>query len=121
MNQEIKTKWIEALRSGEYVQTKNALKNQNGFCCLGVLCDIYAKSTETGAEWIPSKNCETEFTFLDRIGTPPTVVQNWSEMNSRTGYLSGIENRSGITEELTVLNDFGFTFNQIADVIQYAL
>jgi hypothetical protein len=119
MNQEIKAKWVAALRSGEYAQTKNCLRNDEGFCCLGVLCDIYAKDTET--EWVPEKDNKPEFIFLDRIGTPPTQVQDWSGFPSRTGYLNDIKNRDGITEELTVLNDSGFTFNQIADVIQFAL
>lgn len=40
----IKEKWLTALRSGEYVQTENALRhegcNGSSFCCLGVLTDI---------------------------------------------------------------------------------
>ena len=46
MNQEIKKKWLKALRSGGYKQTRGKLKSRNGsFCCLGVLCDIQ------GAKW----------------------------------------------------------------------
>lgn len=46
MNQEINQKWVEALRSGKYRQTRGKLKARNGaMCCLGVLCDIQ------GAEW----------------------------------------------------------------------
>lgn len=41
---EIKQKWIKALRSGEYQQTKGRLKRDDGFCCLGVLCDVYDPS-----------------------------------------------------------------------------
>lgn len=34
----IKRKWLKALRSGEYAQTKGTLTNgKGGFCCLGVL------------------------------------------------------------------------------------
>jgi len=40
MHQEIKAKWLEALRSGRYEQGKNELCFDNQFCCLGVLCDI---------------------------------------------------------------------------------
>lgn len=32
--------WIEALESGKYRQTKKALHNTDGFCCLGVECEI---------------------------------------------------------------------------------
>jgi hypothetical protein len=37
MDQKIKKKWIEALRSGEYEQTHGQLSHDNKFCCLGVL------------------------------------------------------------------------------------
>jgi hypothetical protein len=41
MNQEWKAKWIAALRSDNYVQTKGALHDAHGMCCLGVACDVY--------------------------------------------------------------------------------
>lgn len=42
MKPEIKTKWIDALRSGKYLQIKGALRSRDGLghCCLGVLCDL---------------------------------------------------------------------------------
>jgi hypothetical protein len=43
MNPELKHKWTAALRSGEYGQSSCVLKDDNGFCCLGVLCDIINK------------------------------------------------------------------------------
>ena len=36
----LRDRWIKALRSGEYTQTKHYLRNKGGFCCLGVLCDL---------------------------------------------------------------------------------
>lgn len=39
----VKTKWLKALRSGEYTQTHSTLHNPTtgGFCCLGVLeCEM---------------------------------------------------------------------------------
>lgn len=46
MNQEIKQKWIEALRSGKYKQGKYHLKivdesGEESFCCLGVLASLF--------------------------------------------------------------------------------
>jgi hypothetical protein len=49
MNPEIKARWVAALRSGEYQQTTGNLRTENGFCCLGVLCDLHSKAT--GIEW----------------------------------------------------------------------
>lgn len=41
MNPEIKAKWLEALRSGNYKQGTGRLrKADNSYCCLGVLCDV---------------------------------------------------------------------------------
>lgn len=40
MKKEIADKWVEALRSGRYKQCKSWLRDNDGFCCLGVLCDI---------------------------------------------------------------------------------
>lgn len=40
MDPEIKEDWVEALRSGEFVQTQNYLDKDDAQCCLGVLCDI---------------------------------------------------------------------------------
>ena len=34
-------KWIKALRSGKYKQGKASLQSAEGFCCLGVACDIF--------------------------------------------------------------------------------
>lgn len=37
MNKDIKKKWVEALRSGDYKQTRLRLQDKGGYCCLGVL------------------------------------------------------------------------------------
>ena len=38
---DVKTKWLDALRSGKYKQGRGILRRPDGsFCCLGVLCDI---------------------------------------------------------------------------------
>lgn len=40
MNPEIKDRWLQKLESGEYEQTTGELRNDEGFCCLGVLCEV---------------------------------------------------------------------------------
>jgi hypothetical protein len=37
MPADLKQKWLAALRSGEYEQTKRTLFDGTGYCCLGVL------------------------------------------------------------------------------------
>ena len=42
MDQELKAKWVAALRSGEYKQGYGRLfsPREKSYCCLGVLCDV---------------------------------------------------------------------------------
>jgi hypothetical protein len=39
----LRSRWLVALESGEYEQGTDFLRNENTFCCLGVLCNIYNK------------------------------------------------------------------------------
>ena len=106
MKQEIKKKWIAALRSGEYQQTCEVLRNEDGFCCLGVLTDLYIK--ENSLEW--KKEPSGDYSFKNEEALPPSVVREWAGMeNWQTahGYL------------YYQLNDEeGYTFEQIADIIK---
>ena len=36
-------KWVAALRGGSYKQARSALRKDDAFCCLGVLCDLKNK------------------------------------------------------------------------------
>lgn len=40
LNPEFKSKWIAALRSGQYIQTVDVMKSNSGYCCLGVACVV---------------------------------------------------------------------------------
>ena len=50
MRRNIAMKWAKALRSGEYKQTEGQLRGDNGFCCLGVLCNLHAQEHPKIAE-----------------------------------------------------------------------
>ena len=59
MNPELKAKLLAALRSGDYPQTVLRLRRPagdlhsghvEGYCCLGVLCDISGHSSWNGKE-----------------------------------------------------------------------
>lgn len=106
MNENAK-KWVEALRSGEYKQATKALRRGNGYCCLGVACDLYAK--ETGIGW------EQDFTlgylFLGGNLVLPERVKNWLGLTNNQGAW-------GYNSSLTEANDGGATFNEIADIIE---
>ena len=56
MDNSIKQRWVEALRSGNYKQVKYRLKGYTeggdvGYCCLGVFCSIMGKEPESLGEY----------------------------------------------------------------------
>ena len=128
MNPLVKTKWLEALRSGFYDQDRGRLRTEAGFCCLGVLCDLYAedhkdvhwtKSAEDPKDvhWTTSY-VEGEYTFLGSEGTLPQPVVYWAGLKSSSPSVS-YEND---TCELAELNDsLNLSFDEIADVIEEQL
>lgn len=62
---EVKKQWVEALRSGQYLQCRNRLHNDaGGYCCLGVLgCVIGAVRDENYGTRLSYK--DREFTVND--------------------------------------------------------
>jgi len=40
MDQWLKKQWTTALRSGAFPQGRNVLRSTEGYCCLGVLCEV---------------------------------------------------------------------------------
>ena len=108
--------WVNALRSGEYRQTKGYLKKSSGFCCLGVLCDLSIKDGGRG-EWSSA--------YYDN---PPTFI--FGHANFEVAAFSAmppvqITDYLGLTYEEAVyvasMNDKGKSFSEIADYIENKL
>ena len=120
MNKEIKAKWIEALKSGKYKQTKGTLKDEHGYCCLGVLCEIFREETGKG-EFVPTlKNSNNKRFQADDIieeGVPPSPVIKWAEMENNNPSITLDEK----PKLLAVANDNGSTFLELADIIEQQL
>lgn len=103
MDANLKARWVEALRSGEYKQGKEQLRqSDDSFCCLGVLCDIVdsAKWREVSAGYRYSGK---EFAALS---FPPP------EISARVGLPRNIQ------DAVAAMNDEGSSFAQIADYIE---
>lgn len=121
MNSKVKAQWLAALRSGEYEQGGGALRQGNSFCCLGVLCDLAAK--QGVGNWIPSPDVHGFLTPGDGRASgalPPAVVQ-WAGLRSNVAHIpGGVRYAIGTRESstLVLLNDNGYTFAQIADIIE---
>jgi hypothetical protein len=105
MKTEIKTKWVEALRSGKYVQGKGMLRfKDNNFCCLGVLCDIVDSSrwvfTRGTADCYGYDGCHTIL--------PGNIARSTEFPDGHKG-------------TLIHMNDTGVPFSEIANYIEQEL
>lgn len=47
----LQEEWILALESGKYRQAQGKLKKEEGFCCLGVACDLMIKKAPVSYSW----------------------------------------------------------------------
>jgi hypothetical protein len=127
MNKDHVTKWIAALRSGEYTQTTKRLhdRENGGFCCLGVLCDLYAKD-HPEAGWKPDEKPgvtnPAAIPFYDNMSKGFDVANVNSAMPSANVLAwAGLDWRDVFYQNLAVQNDNGATFEVIADIIQREL
>jgi hypothetical protein len=144
MNEQIKQKWIEALNSGEYLQTKGCLNDGQGMCCLGVLTDLYIK--ENGGKWKLSdygvKAGVTRYALdapggnpneWDEAGVLTSIVRDWAGLKEPIPLLPFIprdedhnsedieideDKMAEYHESVAGANDAGISFPQIADLIK---
>jgi hypothetical protein len=132
MKPEIKAMWLDALRSGEYRQGQGVLRSEdNEYCCLGVLCDLYQKQTgemywASDADKIADREDDGEVTHFysydfgnAKVGhyafaMPPEEVFEWSGLRG-DAYLKG---EDGKEYNLPEMNDNGKTFEEIAQLIE---
>jgi hypothetical protein len=135
MDAEIKSRWITALRSGDYEQTHRRLADRDGYCCLGVLCEIAVQDQVVFSSTGPSgiKVYTSKLNSLDiEEAIPPTAVKDWAGLPDQNPIFlfqadrlpAGTYDSTYVTDgkvsvSLSALNDsFGFTFDMIADVIE---
>ena len=99
-----RTKWLAALESGKYKQTKGTLRQPKGdgksygYCCLGVLCNLavndgvgeWTKLTPDGKprsyKLDGERNDSMPVTqFLDLVGISPEMGDRLATMNDHEG------------------------------------
>lgn len=123
----VKARWLEALRSGEYLQGRDVLAKRNregetSFCCLGVLCNLSPYSWDESYPGSSALSCRG-FTQ----DTPPRVsewaVGPWTGEYIATAVLSTGKlpffDREDRQVRLAGCNDAGMPFEQIADLIDH--
>ena len=111
MNEDVKKRWVKALRSGEYDQGTGGLK-EDGFCCLGVLCDLHRK--ETGGEW---NMLGLIGVYLGEQNFLPNAVMEWAGLT----VIDPVVKHNDYMDNLSTINDSGADFNTIADLIEAQL
>lgn len=108
MNKRVKELWLTALRSGEYPQCQGQLKDDDGYCCLGVLTDLYLK--ETNQEWEYNKEISC-YQHEEFFGVLNKDVKIWAELKFQNPRIEG--------KSLSDYNDIlRYDFNEIADLIE---
>lgn len=108
MKQTVKRKWVSALRSGEYKQTKGKIRNGNQYgmtyCCLGVLSDLAVKAGV----------CTQKEAFCGNEHVLAVKVMNWAGLELPNPEIPHIDHA-----RISYLNDtLGYSFDKIADEIQ---
>jgi hypothetical protein len=114
MNPSIKSKWVSALRSGEYKQTTAKLRGYDKFCCLGVLCNLHAQAHPKIAARQKSIS-----SYMGQTEDLPKSVMKWAGLSMFDGAVVKYKN---VTHSLVELNDIQqLNFKQIADIIEEQL
>ena len=131
MNTEVKQKWIGALRSGKYEQGSEKLRSVTGYCCLGVLCDIYAQEHNTQWEFRGDEEINPQsqdyWYFDEHSEFLPESVMNWAELKTHNPTVrvdvedNDDEDNWYYKDELSDINDSGYDFSQIANIIEAQL
>lgn len=101
--------WIVALRSGNYKQTMGTLRDDVGYCCLGVLCDIN-KDMLKGEFVKASENHDYQFIREEVVGV------DWDFPSADILTKIGIDDQ--LARDLAIANDVEMSFNEIADKLE---
>lgn len=90
MTPEFQKKWCEALLSGEYPQTKRVLRDDEGYCCVGVALDLvdpkgwrpHGESGHTSYPWkMVSPNFVSGYGIDENIGLDSVQLHKLADMN----------------------------------------
>lgn len=136
--------WIEALESGEWHQVNGRLKEGNTYCCLGVLCDISKQDkwrqlqgsnmfTYKDEAWELPVEVRDQAKLVSREGYFTVTDEWWNGLGGKVKaelepfmmekrreltQNSLTFNRLPLRTSLTYMNDFGISFDVIAEVIK---
>jgi hypothetical protein len=103
-------KWLGALESGKYKQTKEKLFSGRGYCCLGVACDL--------AGIKPVKRPHM-YLFDDEWSVAPSSIIEKLKLRGDCGDFDiSVRIKNLNVGSLAEMNDIGKTFKEIAAFIR---
>lgn len=124
-HRKVRKMWVKALRSGEYVQGQNQLctigekGKPDMFCCLGVLCDLAVRKGLVPTSQINVEH-DGNMTYFDEEYRLPSKIQKWVGLSDESGTYKDIVDEIQVRTDLVTMNDDGFSFDKIADIIESA-
>lgn len=113
MKHNIMEAWVEALRSGKYIQGQGRLAEGNKHCCLGVLCEL---AVDAGVIKKRQPDDAGIVYGLHSIISLPASVMEWAGVHSTHGLLTPA---NGSPIILSNENDEGKDFGEIANLIEH--
>jgi len=124
VNPKIKARWITRLRSGEVPQTSGGLRDAHGQCCLGVLCELAVEDKVIPASEVGDLGFHVYGEGEDQQGgILPNAVVDWAGLPEQDPSvdMDADDEEDVIERSLSDLNDTGWTFAEIADLIEEQL
>ena len=120
-------KWLEVLESGELIQGKGVLHNEddNSYCCLGVACELAIKAglpitTRSDVRYVYNeiRTKQARVTMYsdgkeELYGALPETVKTFLGLEGSLG-----DATDPMMSSLSALNDSGKTFAEIAAILR---
>lgn len=127
--------FVAALRSGEYAQTKNQLGNvcdgTKMYCCEGVAAERYATQLDYRTYWdddtlvLVDPDNDEGHNYADDAFWEAMALSTGPDNGTSTTFafvlpegMDVVDTGAGVASYMS-LNDDGFTFPQIADLIEW--
>lgn len=103
--------WVKALRSGRYKQTTGCLGDKDGYCCLGVACEVVRKAHPKLVTQTISDGSGKQKSYNDSASLLPAAVVSLLKMRSS----KGTYDQTSLVEANDTHNK---PFSKIADIIE---
>lgn len=130
--------WLQALRSGNFKQTKRTLSDgAGGFCCLGVLCEVKGLQKKVVEDASSASGLHVTYIFDPTVDKDQTSTSLLDRGDASAAIIPGkyedtiledlalstiVETPDGGTDSLDcvlmAMNDAGKPFAEIADYIE---